>query len=46
MLLVTCRGCGHEGAYFIVELTDDYVTVQCPICEQQVGITTAQDQER
>lgn len=46
MVLVRCPGCGHEGAYFIVALTEDYVTVRCPCCLCEFGIVAAQSEER
>lgn len=45
MLHITCTECGHDGAYYLVEITDDYVTLRCP-CGYEFAITAAQQSEK
>lgn len=44
MLKIKCVECGHNEAYYIVEITDDYVTLQCP-CGYEFAITAAQSEK-
>lgn len=45
MRIVHCQGCGHEGAYYIVRITDDYVVIRCPHCHHEQTLPVGMDQE-
>lgn len=45
---IVCAKCGHDGPWYIVEVTDDYVTIQCPNeeCMHQMTLTVGMDDAR
>jgi hypothetical protein len=40
---IVCPVCGHDGPYFIVEITDDYVVIECPSCRFEQGLCVGSD---
>jgi ribosomal protein S27E len=40
-----CYECGHDGPIFIVVITDDYVLVQCPFCQNEWTMAVGMDLE-
>lgn len=40
---IACPRCPHGDSFFIVEITEDYVTLECPDCNFQFAIAAGQD---
>lgn len=46
MKYIPCPRCPHENSYGIVEITEDYITLECPECGWQFAIVAGADQEK
>jgi predicted RNA-binding Zn-ribbon protein involved in translation (DUF1610 family) len=41
--VIVCPKCGHDGPYFIVEITEDYVALRCPTCHHEKTLPVGMD---
>jgi predicted RNA-binding Zn-ribbon protein involved in translation (DUF1610 family) len=46
MHIIVCKKCGHDGPYYIVEVTEDWVAIRCPTCDEEASLPVGMDEKR